>query len=126
MTIVITSWTSRTAPNRTAHAQMTQVIQSYTYISNIFHLNKVYTATYYIIMNCIAKYVTVTGTGSQTCNGGTYRESKDCCTSSNQCSEGQGDCDGDYECRGDLVCGGTNNCGQEFYAGAECCINKGG
>ena len=32
-----------------------------------------------------------------------------CCTSSNTCKEGEGDCDLDSDCAGVLVCG-TDNC----------------
>ncbi len=34
----------------------------------------------------------------------------DCCTSSHQCSLGEGDCDGYGDCAGELVCG-NDNCG---------------
>jgi hypothetical protein len=48
-----------------------------------------------------------------------------CCTDSNPCSLGKGDCNGDSECGGDLVCG-TNNCLREFGfgdSGLDCCID---
>ena len=32
-----------------------------------------------------------------------------CCTASNPCAIGEGDCDNDSQCAGDLVCG-TDNC----------------
>ena len=31
-----------------------------------------------------------------------------CCTKSNQCKEGEGDCDADSQCTGNLVCGKDN------------------
>ncbi len=34
----------------------------------------------------------------------------ECCSSSNQCSMGEGDCDSNSECAGELVCG-NDNCG---------------
>ena len=34
---------------------------------------------------------------------------KDCCTSSNPCGVGEGDCDNDNECQSGLKCG-TDNC----------------
>ena len=45
-----------------------------------------------------------------------------CCTSSNQCGEGEGDCDGDSDCRGNLVCG-TDNCNGPSYMSSwmDCC-----
>ena len=47
-----------------------------------------------------------------------------CCTSSNPCGLGEGDCDNDDQCAGDLVCG-TDNCA----AGAwymDCCTTTTG
>merc|ERR1719228_742698 len=47
------------------------------------------------------------GPGSATgCNDG--NGGKDCCSSSNQCGEGEGDCDSDAECFGNLKCGEGN------------------
>ena len=37
------------------------------------------------------------------------KDDGNCCTSSNPCALGQGDCDSDSQCAGDLVCG-TDNC----------------
>ena len=37
------------------------------------------------------------------CNG-----NDTCCTSSNQCDIGEGDCDKDEHCKGDLICGKDN------------------
>ena len=51
----------------------------------------------------------------------------DCCSSSDPCGAGEGDCDSDGDCKGDLVCG-TNNC-KAFnplaYSEADCCVPKG-
>jgi len=62
--------------------------------------------------------------GSRTCNGGSKLEMQECCSRSNPCGLGQGNCSGDIECAGDLQCG-INNCGPEFlWRGADCCQNK--
>ena len=52
----------------------------------------------------------------------------DCCTTSNPCGFGQGDCDSsnDYTCGGNLVCG-TDNCWSDFGFGAstaDCCTTS--
>ena len=62
-----------------------------------------------------------TCTNSNTYNGG-------CCTSSDPCAVGGGDCDADSECAGSAICG-NNNCVIEFgYSGwegtADCCTNS--
>ena len=50
-----------------------------------------------------------------------------CCTSSNQCGEGEGDCDSDADCSGNLKCGqGSGNDGNcdtslGFPATYDCC-----
>ena len=52
-----------------------------------------------------------------------------CCTSSNQCGEGEGDCDDDTECFGNLVCGEANgfddNCDSSlgFPSAHDCCYD---
>ena len=51
-----------------------------------------------------------------TCSGWDY----DCCTPSNPCYEGYGDCDRDEDCVGDLVCG-VDNCGPSFSSIEDCC-----
>ena len=38
----------------------------------------------------------------------------DCCSSTNRCDEGEGDCDSDEDCIGNLVCG-SNNCNGPWY-----------
>ena len=47
-----------------------------------------------------------------------------CCTATNPCPLGGGDCDSDSDCQGNLVCG-TDNC-KGFhpgsYDGADCCM----
>jgi hypothetical protein len=54
-----------------------------------------------------------------------------CCTSSNQCGEGEGDCDSDAECIGSLKCGQGNglndNCDNSlgFPANYDCCYEPG-
>ena len=57
----------------------------------------------------------ISNVGYDTCNsasccgataGGT------CCTSSNKCNVGEGDCDHDSDCVGDLICG-ANNCAKD-------------
>ena len=52
-----------------------------------------------------------------------------CCTSSNQCYEGEGDCDTDSDCFGDLKCGDgngfENNCDTSlgFPGTHDCCYD---
>ena len=52
-----------------------------------------------------------------------------CCSSSNQCNVGQGDCDDDSDCAGSLTCG-SNNCratgmpGSNWDNHADCCVGK--
>ena len=50
------------------------------------------------------------------CNG-----NDTCCTSSNQCDIGEGDCDYDQDCADGLICG-TDNCPSDFPATADCCV----
>ena len=50
------------------------------------------------------------------CNGG-----NSCCTSSNQCGVGEGDCDNDSDCQSGLVCGENNCVGNVFDSGDDCC-----
>ena len=58
------------------------------------------------------------------CAGGSYSETKDCCTSDSPCSANKGDCDSDNECAGDLRCG-SDNCGTSFtWTDADCCFGK--
>ena len=52
-----------------------------------------------------------------------------CCTSSNPCGLGEGDCDDDSECSGSLICGGPNgnegdNCDTSlgFESAWDCCV----
>merc|ERR1711962_1570721 len=57
-----------------------------------------------------------------TCDGSANAWS--CCSSTNKCGEGEGDCDNDNECQSGLVCG-KDNC-QSFIPGAnsqaDCCV----
>ena len=49
-----------------------------------------------------------------------------CCSSSNRCGLGGGDCDTDSDCKSGLVCG-SNNCrkfNREASRTADCCENK--
>merc|ERR1712190_506745 len=64
------------------------------------------------------------GTGSG-CHDGTGGWS--CCSSSNQCGVGEGDCDNDSDCSGNLKCG-TNNCdpSKGFGSGYDCCTGSTG
>ena len=51
------------------------------------------------------------------------KESQECCSESNTCDIGEGDCDKDSECTGNLVCG-TDNCYSIFGHGSktlDCC-----
>merc|ERR1711915_1048286 len=64
------------------------------------------------------------GTSPTVCNGGSSAWT--CCTSSNRCAVGGGDCDRDTDCQPGLKCG-TNNC-RSFHPGAQpaadCCIRS--
>ena len=47
-----------------------------------------------------------------------------CCSDSQPCGLGGGDCDVDQDCQGDLVCG-TDNCGPPHSlvsSSADCCV----
>ena len=44
-----------------------------------------------------------------------------CCTATNKCDVGQGDCDSDSDCSGNLVCG-YNNC-PAGHSSMDCCRN---
>ena len=63
------------------------------------------------------------------CNGIPTDEDT-CCTSTNPCNAGEGDCDSDSECAVGLTCG-NNNCLKDLpYAGSnwksysDCCVSK--
>ena len=43
-----------------------------------------------------------------------------CCSASNQCGIGEGDCDYDIDCSNNLICG-SSNCGANFHPLADCC-----
>ena len=63
------------------------------------------------------------------CHNGNGTNVQSCCTSSNQCGEGEGDCDSDVDCFGNLMCGQGNgfddNCDNTlgFYSTADCCYD---
>ena len=59
------------------------------------------------------------------CHHGFYGYgSGECCTESNQCGVGEGDCDEDIDCFGDLKCG-NDNCDPYlgFSDSHDCCFN---
>ena len=63
--------------------------------------------------------------GNPNCNPSTWTQyDKECCSVTNPCGVGEGDCDINRECIGDLVCG-TDNCGPEFESNADCCFDPG-
>jgi len=78
------------------------------------------TATMAIYPNFDAVMVT-----DERCGGdGDYYDVMDCCSNSQPCGLGEGDCDNDSDCEGDLVCG-QNNCGPPHSlvsSEADCCI----
>ena len=61
----------------------------------------------------------------------------ECCTSSDQCGEGEGDCDSDVDCAGNLKCGQLVHYGQGngldgncdtslgFHSDYDCCYDPG-
>ena len=56
------------------------------------------------------------------CNEGMTQDIKACCSISNPCFEGQGDCDDDSECLGNLVCGSENCDNSKFPSiSTDCC-----
>ena len=64
------------------------------------------------------RHVTVTETGSETC--GNAVSDPACCTITNPCTLGDGDCDSDSHCNSGFTCG-TDNCGPFFPSGFDCC-----
>ena len=62
-------------------------------------------------------------TGNILCGFGSHSQIQECCSTSKQCSEGQGDCDKDSECLGNLVCGRRNCDDSKFpdYDKTDCC-----
>ena len=62
-------------------------------------------------------------TGNIICEFGSHSQIQECCSTSNQCGEGQGDCDKDSECLGNLVCG-RDNCDKSKFPDndkTDCC-----
>ena len=47
----------------------------------------------------------------------------ECCSTSNPCVEGHGDCDADSECIGNLICG-TDNCVNFPSSASDCCYMR--
>ena len=63
--------------------------------------------------------------GNSLCEFGSHFQIQECCSASNQCGEGQGDCDKDSECLGNLVCG-RDNCDESKFPNDETdCCRKG-
>jgi len=60
--------------------------------------------------------------GNPLCGYGFHSHVQECCSSSDPCGEGQGDCDKDSECVGSLVCG-RNNCNKQAFPSrkTDCC-----
>ena len=61
--------------------------------------------------------------GIRACNA--TNNDTDCCTLSNNCGVGEGDCDTDSECDAGLLCG-SDNCksfdSSWFYSDFDCCV----
>jgi len=61
------------------------------------------------------------------CDGRNSGNTDSCCTSSNKCGVGQGDCDGDWGCQTGLKCG-VDNCLRDFgwgpRAAHDCCYKE--
>ena len=74
-------------------------------------------------------HIWIAGSGCH--NGFNGNGGGSCCTSSNQCEEGEGDCDSDADCKGDLRCGqgsgNDDNCDTSlgFPGHYDCCYNAG-
>jgi len=62
------------------------------------------------------KIADVPGCGGNSCSGG-----DSCCTSTNKCGVGEGDCDSDSDCQSGLVCGVDNCSGSGFDSTDDCC-----
>merc|ERR1711962_266925 len=78
-----------------------------------------------VLAICIAQPITVQ---SKDCGTWMSKSSWSCCSTSNRCGVGQGDCDRDSDCQDGLICG-NDNC-RSFIPGvpprADCCIKKPG
>merc|ERR1711962_147094 len=76
-----------------------------------------------VLAICIALPITVQ---SKDCGTWMSKSSWSCCSTSNRCGVGQGDCDRDSDCQDGLICG-NDNC-RSFIPGvhprADCCIKK--
>ena len=58
-------------------------------------------------------------------NGADCTGGDSCCSPTNPCSEGAGDCDSDSDCFGDLRCGSNNCQGEGFEESDDCCYREG-
>ena len=53
-------------------------------------------------------------------------EDDNCCTTSDPCGEGEGDCDDDFDCQVGLICGNSNcknKTGYQWDPTDDCCYN---
>ena len=81
-----------------------------------FHSDDIYVASGFLIdYSC----KNISCDGSQPNVGTMYT----CCTTSNPCAEGHGDCDKDSECQGELLCG-SDNCVGFSKSDADCCYMR--
>ena len=76
----------------------------------------------------INKFFTATTTAAPGLCDGVPSTDWSCCSSSNQCGVGEGDCDSDSHCAAGLQCG-VNNCDRDFSStgsnwasSADCCV----
>ena len=91
--------------------------QEFLYRTNFYdpsvegHGQKLYAFSFFLANPnaCGGGGITTTAAPTPGCNAST--NDKNCCTSSNPCSIGEGDCDKNSHCAGNLVCG-KNNCKQ--------------
>lgn len=59
--------------------------------------------------------------GKYRCNpDNDFHYDDECCSKSDPCDEGEGDCDHDRDCKHELICG-SNNCPPPFPPNADCC-----
>ena len=82
------------------------------------------------VIDYILKLITITAIGPGTATGCHNGDGgRSCCSSSNQCAEGEGDCDDDDDCSGNLKCGQGNgfddNCDTSLGFGSkyDCCYD---
>ena len=84
---------------------------------------------FFIFLSVATTWTSSTLTASRQCNGVPSTDWS-CCSSSNQCNVGEGDCDTDSDCVGGLVCG-TDNCLTHFSSSSsnwessvDCCVGQ--